>query len=181
MKTDAALKMLEIKIEDLIADPQNVRRHDEKNIAAIKGSLARFGQQKPIVINADGVVIAGNGTLAAARDLGWQTIKAVRSALVGDEATAYSIADNRTGELAAWDQEALQAQLQALHEVDASILDAMGFTAADLAMGGEAADREVDLPELTFRVIVVCKTEQDQAALFERLRTEGYECQLLMS
>lgn len=181
MKTSAALKMDEIDISDLRPDPLNVRKHDEKNLTAIKASLQRFGQQKPIVINAENIVIAGNGTLAAARDLGWTKIKVVRSSLQGDDATAYSIADNRTAELAMWDNDALQAQLTALHAVDPTMLEAVGFDEKMLAKEIGNDGREVELPDISFRVIVLCKTEEDQAALFERLRAEGHECQLLMS
>ena len=62
----------ETKIEDLHFDPANVRKHDEKNLEAIKSSLLRFGQQKPIVVDGKGIVIAGNGTLTAAKALGWE-------------------------------------------------------------------------------------------------------------
>ena len=103
MKTKTAIvKDMEIEdvpVDSLHNDPANVRKHGEQNLAAIKASLARFGQQKPIVVNADGVVIAGNGTLMAARALNWRTVKAVRTNLAGSEATAFAIADNRTAEI----------------------------------------------------------------------------------
>ena len=68
MKTETA------NLSDLAIDPANVRKHDDRNLAAIKSSLSRFGQQKPIVIRPDGSVVAGNGTLAAAQSLGWETL-----------------------------------------------------------------------------------------------------------
>ena len=94
-----------VSIDSLQFDPANVRKHGEKNLAAIKSSLARFGQQKPIVVDANGVCRAGNGTLAAAKALGWKEVAIVRSPLAGAEATAYAIADNRTSELAEWDDD----------------------------------------------------------------------------
>lgn len=57
-----------ISIVDLQLDPHNSRKHPDKNLAAIKGSLSKFGQQKPIVIDKNNVVIAGNGTLQAAKE-----------------------------------------------------------------------------------------------------------------
>lgn len=107
-----------LPIDSLHADPANVRKHGEKNLAAIKASLARFGQQKPIVVDAKGVVRAGNGTLAAAKELGWETINVVRTPLAGSEATAFAIADNRTSELAEWDEVGLAEQLRALQSED---------------------------------------------------------------
>jgi ParB-like chromosome segregation protein Spo0J len=92
-------------------DPKNARRHDAKNIEAIKKSIAIFGQQKPIVIDDQDQVIAGNGTLEAAKQLGLTTLKCVVSDLDTIEKKAYAIADNRTGELAEWDVPELTEQL----------------------------------------------------------------------
>ena len=69
-KTNTTRETLHVEpasVDSLSADPANVRTHDKRNIDAIKASLRRFGQQKPIVVDGDGVVVAGNGTLAAAQ------------------------------------------------------------------------------------------------------------------
>jgi len=121
-----------VMIDELDCDPANVRAHDSKNLDAIKSSLRRFGQQKPIVVNEKGIVIAGNGTLTAARALGWDSINIVKTVLEGSEATAYAIADNRTGELAEWDEEALAKQLSALQIEDEALVEAAGFSDAEL-------------------------------------------------
>jgi ParB-like chromosome segregation protein Spo0J len=121
-----------VDIKTLAADPANVRKHDRRNLDAIKGSLQRFGQQKPIVVDADGVVRAGNGTLAAARELGWTHIDVVRTDLTGVDATAYAIADNRTAELAEWDDEILAATLNSL-ALEEGLLEAAGYDEEELA------------------------------------------------
>jgi len=54
-------------------------------------------------VDAKGIVLAGNGTLTAAKELGWTEIQIVRTELAGVEATAFAIADNRTAELAEWE------------------------------------------------------------------------------
>jgi len=92
-----------IALVDLSLDPSNVRKHSRRNLDAIKASLRKFGQQKPIVVDAKGIVLAGNGTLTAAKELGWTEIQIVRTELAGVEATAFAIADNRTAELAEWE------------------------------------------------------------------------------
>jgi ParB-like chromosome segregation protein Spo0J len=121
-----------ISIAELACDPANVRAHDAKNLDAIKGSLQRFGQQKPIVVDEKGIVVAGNGTLTAARALGWDSINVVQTDLAGAEAVAYAIADNRTAELAEWDDEALAKQLSALQIEDEALVEAAGFSDAEL-------------------------------------------------
>jgi ParB-like chromosome segregation protein Spo0J len=137
------MKSQTAKIADLLLDPANVRTHSERNLQAIKASLVRFGQQKPIVVDANGIVRAGNGTLEAARALGWETIKIVRTPLLGSEATAYAIADNRTSELAEWDDDALASTLQALREEEVDLAD-MGFTDDDVAALIGEAGKDVD-------------------------------------
>lgn len=140
-------------VSELVNDPANVRKHSERNLEAIKGSLLRFGQQKPIVVGSDGVVVAGNGTLEAARQLGWQEVAIVKTRLEGSDRTAYAIADNRTGELAEWDDAALAEQLSALAIDDEELLAAAGFDSDDLerlindsfAESSSSNDTEVDL------------------------------------
>ena len=145
-----ALKMAveDVPVDSLTFDPANVRKHPEANLAAIKASLTRFGQQKPIVVDAKGVVVAGNGTLAAAKAMGWRTVKAVRTNLAGAEATAFAIADNRTAELAEWDEAALHQQLAAIAIDDEELLAATGFDEKELAKLAAAAAPEVNEDEV---------------------------------
>lgn len=103
-----------IEISKLNLDPSNARKHPTKNINAIKGSLAKFGQQKPIVVDKNNVVIAGNGTLEAAKALGWSKINMVKTSLTGTEAIAFALADNRTSEIAEWDWDILSKTLEGL-------------------------------------------------------------------
>lgn len=126
-----SLQPLAIPISSLNHDPANARKHPEKNLDAIKSSLAKFGQRKPIVVQRDGMIVrAGNGTLAAAKALGWSEIAAVLVDEDNASAAQYAIADNRTGELAEWDQETL-ASLVATMDPDS--LNAIGFDEKDVA------------------------------------------------
>ncbi len=117
------------QISDLVFDPINARKHPTKNIEAIKGSLAKFGQQKPIVINDKNIVIAGNGTLAAAKELGWKNINCVVSDLDDLNQMAFALADNRTSELAEWDLDIVNQQLAQLEmnnfDVEVLMFDAL--------------------------------------------------------
>jgi site-specific DNA-methyltransferase (adenine-specific) len=115
-------------IEDLTLDPRNARTHSQKNLDAIAASLTKFGQRKPIVITSDGVVLAGNGTLEAAKSLGWDHIDVSVTPADWDidTARAYALADNRTAELAEWDEAILAQQLLELHDADFDI-EALGF------------------------------------------------------
>jgi ParB-like chromosome segregation protein Spo0J len=123
------LNVIRVKIETLKSDPENARKHSEKNLSAIAKSLEKFGQRKPIVVW-QGFVIAGNGTLEAAKKLGWTdiSITTVPHDWSHEQARAYAIADNRTSELAEWDTNLLTNQLIDLDSVGFEITD-LGFDA----------------------------------------------------
>jgi ParB-like chromosome segregation protein Spo0J len=131
-KTKADLKTEVVDIDSVSPDAANVRTHPDRNLASIKESLARFGQQKPIVVDADGVIRAGNGTWEAAKAMGWAKIAVVRTSLEGLEARAYAIADNRTTDLSQWDDPLLVDALQALSDEDGSLTLAAGFTEEEI-------------------------------------------------
>ena len=111
-----ALKTETVPIESISTDPANARSHGERNLEAIRDSLRAFGQQKPIVVDGRGIVIAGNGTLEAAKRLGWTEIAIVRTDLEPGQATAFGIADNRTAELADWNDEVLRSLLDTMDD-----------------------------------------------------------------
>ena len=121
-----------VAIESLALDPNNARKHSKRNLDAIKASLSKFGQRKPIVVH-NNVVIAGNGTLEAAKSLGWTeiTISRCPADWDADTAKAYALADNRSSELAEWDDAILATQLLDLDEMGWDIED-IGFSQKDL-------------------------------------------------
>ena len=124
------LRPLAVAVGSLIPDAANARRHDPRNLDAIKASLARWGQRTPLVVRQrDNVVLKGNGTLEAAKALDWAFIAALPVEDDGAESIAYAIADNRSAELAAWDDETLASLLQNLDE---ELRDLAGFSGEEL-------------------------------------------------
>ncbi len=130
------LRVLAVPIATLKLDTSNARKHNERDLAAIKGSLARLGQRLPLIVQKQGlIVLAGNGRLLAAQQLGWTHVAAVVVDESEVEATAFALADNRSSELADWDDEALDRLLQSLTE---DIFEFNGFNSDDL---GELLDK----------------------------------------
>jgi ParB-like chromosome segregation protein Spo0J len=112
----------EVEIKTLKQDPDNARIHNTRNLGSIKTSLESFGQQKAIVILEDGKIIAGNGTVQAMIELGWDTVFAtVFDSDKENDAIAYAIADNKTAELAEWDFEMLAKNFDKI-KVDTDLL-----------------------------------------------------------
>lgn len=140
------MKIVRKAIADLHLDPANARQHPERNRAAIQASLKRFGQQKPIVVTTAGMVVAGNGTLDAAKSIGWTEIDCVVTDLEGIDITAFGIADNRTSELAEWDDTVLTELLDHLKH-EGFDLDDAGFTDGELEAMLKAEQEPADIEE----------------------------------
>jgi DNA modification methylase len=85
--------------------------------------------------------------LTAAQELGWTEIQIVRTELVGVEATAFAIADNRTAELAEWEEDKLSQVLQSIKVEDADLLAATGYDAAEVDKMSKAEVTEGEVPE----------------------------------
>ena len=175
------LRPLAVPIADLTPDAANARRHDQRNLDAIAASLSRWGQRLPIVVQREGMVVrAGNGRLAAAKSLGWTHIAAVVVDDTSVEAVAFAIADNRTAELATWDDETLASLLDTLPK---DVLPDTGFTDAELADLMEkltpAEPKEgLQLTE-QLGVLIECETEAQQREIYEEMEQRGLKCRVL--
>lgn len=127
-----ALAALAVPIDSVRPNPANTRKHEAPSLDALKVSLAKYGQRKPIVVQKSGMLVrAGNGMLAAARELGWTHIAAVVVDESNVDAVAYELMDNKSAELSTWESEALALQLSSLKEDDID-LALTGFTEAEL-------------------------------------------------
>ena len=106
------LKIEKVAINSLTPDPANARKHDERNIKAIADSLKQFGQRKPITVTPDSIVVTGNGTMQAAKSLGWSEIVIARTPVgwTWEQIRAWAIADNQTALLGEWDDKVLADQ-----------------------------------------------------------------------
>ena len=124
-------------IEDLTPDPRNARRHTPRNIGVIERSLGEVGAARSIVIDEDGVILAGNATTEAAMQAGITRVRVIeadgneliavqRRGLTPEQKVKLALADNRAAELAEWEPDVL-AEIAA--EMDVSGL----FRADELA------------------------------------------------
>ena len=106
---------------------ENNPRRNETAVDAVAASIREFGWQQPIVVDKDGVIIAGHTRYKAAKKLGLAEVPVVvADKLTEEQIKAYRLADNKSGELAEWDFAALEEELAAISEIDMS---AFGFDA----------------------------------------------------
>ena len=123
------LEKLQVPIEGLRPYHRNPRQGD---VGAIMQSLEHHGQYRPIVVNSrTQEVLAGNHTLEAARQLGWNQIAATFVDVDDDQAARIVLIDNRANDLATYDADALTSLLQEL-AADEGGLTGTGFDGDDL-------------------------------------------------
>lgn len=112
------MNITETPIEKIIPYENNPR-HNEAAIDAVAASIREFGFKVPIVIDRDGVIVAGHTRVAAARRLGLETVPAIiADDLTDEQIKAFRLADNRTAELAGWDEDLLAEELAAIADID---------------------------------------------------------------
>ena len=115
------LAQLRVPIESLQPYPANPRRGD---VDAIKRSLEHHGQYRPIVVNErTRQVLAGNHTLRAASELGWREIAATFVDVDDEQAARIVLVDNRTNDVAGYDDRELVELLQSLPDFDGTGYD----------------------------------------------------------
>ena len=183
------LRALAVPIGDLYFHPRNPRKHSEKNIAAIRGSLRQNGQYRPAVASTRTgklVIVVGNGMLAAALAEGWTHLAVEPKDLTEARENELAVTDNQTAALAEWDQEILAAVMRDVDTANDPDLDRM---LAELAeeeklipkdQSQSAPDQSNELQD-DWRVIIDCADETGQLALIERLTGEGLTCRALTS
>ncbi len=119
-------------IDGLIPDVRNSRTHSDEQVGQLCGSILEFGFTNPLLINAQGVVIAGHARLAAARKLGMTEVPVlVLDHLSETQRRALVLADNKLALNAGWDMEMLRVELDALAE-EGFDLDLVGFSDEEL-------------------------------------------------
>lgn len=151
------MEVVDVPLSSLAHDEKNARKHNSRNIEEVKRSLAAFGQHAPLVVQRKGSrVLVGNARLEAMRALGWETAAVVFVDDDDETAVRRALADNRTAELAEWDDAVLAELLSSLEE----LVDIPGWTDDELrAMvdelsGEKAALRDAAVVTLRERFIV---------------------------
>jgi hypothetical protein len=182
-KKEKTMKIENRKIET-IAPYFNNPRNNDSAVSAVIMSLQEFGWQQPIVVDKDGVIVVGHTRYKAAKILRMKTVPVVvMSGKSPEQIQAYRIADNRTGELADWDKDLLDIEIQDLSEVEFD-LELTGFNLEDFGLNDNSPKKtkaKREAVEENFLVVVECKNESEQLSLLTRFQTEGIKCKALIS
>lgn len=148
------MQVEQISVERLIPYARNSRTHSDAQVAQIAASIREFGFTNPILIDADGGIIAGHGRVMAARKLGLADVPCIRLAHLSEaQRRAYIIADNKLALNAGWDEQMLALEFNELGDLGFD-LELTGFDSneldellADLDGEGDGATDADAVPE----------------------------------
>lgn len=132
---------------------RNARTHSDKQVEQIAASISRFGFNSPILVDGDGVIIAGHGRRLAAKKLKMTEVPVIPvEHLTPEELVAYRLADNRIAQGAGWDDATLRADFLELQSADIGFeMELTGFstTEIDLIIDGKGKRKDdAELPVL---------------------------------
>ena len=173
------MNIIEKRVKDLKPYEKNPRLNDDA-VKYVAESISQFGFRVPIVIDNDNNIVCGHTRWKACKKLKIDTVPCVvADDLTEEQIRAYRLADNRVAEKAEWDLALLDTELAEIETIDMTLLGFDGGTSKqDGVEKGDSTGTSFTYQE-QYGVIVMCRNEQEQEAVFNRLTEEGYECKVV--
>lgn len=132
----------QLPLETLRPHPRNARVHSKRQIHQIAASIEEFGFNNPLLIDREGVILAGHGRFEAAKELNLSSVPVIRIERLSEEQKrAFRLADNKIALNAGWNVELLEADFKEMSALNLSFdLEITGFETAeiDLLIDGSA-------------------------------------------
>jgi site-specific DNA-methyltransferase (adenine-specific) len=136
------------KIDEITPYEKNPRINDDA-VDAVAKSIKEFGWRSPIVVDLEGVIVAGHTRWKSAKLLGLKQVPVhVAKELTPEQIKAFRIADNKTGEIAEWNYELLPLELSELQGMDFD-LSLLGFDTSELEAILNGPEDEVVIDGMT--------------------------------
>lgn len=160
------------KLSEIKPYERNPRKNDQA-VDAVAESIRQCGYVAPIIVDEDGIILAGHTRYKALKKLGRDEAEVVvKSGLTDEQKRKYRLLDNKTNELAEWDFDLLAEELEGLD-----------FGALELDWGLDAEVNELkERQEASFHetisVVIDCQTDEEAEEIFSRLNEEGYHCRI---
>ena len=156
-------------------------RNNDNAVDSVVNSVKQFNFNVPITVDKNGVIVSGHTRYKAAKKLGLERVPViVLDDLTDDEIKAYRLADNKTGELAGWNIELLNNELQDLTLTDIDMSD-FGFDLDNV----EASEIDVTNKDLSdtfnekYELKVTCENESQLEELYNELAGREFKCSIL--
>ena len=168
------MEIINKKIEELKAYKNNPR-NNEKAVDYVANSIKEFGFKVPIIIDKNNEIIAGHTRLKASIKLGLKEVPCIiADDLTEEQVKAFRLADNKVSEIAEWDFSLLDEELNNILDIDMSEFGFEFDVKDNEETKKDLSEKEFD----EYNIIIKCKDENELENLYNKLTSEGYECQI---
>ena len=138
------MQIISKKIEE-IKEYENNPRNNDNAVEYVARSIKDFGFKMPIIIDKNNVIVAGHTRYKAAKELNLTEVPCiVADDLTDEQIKAFRLVDNKSAELAEWNLELLNIELENIHDIDMNLYN---FELSELLDNVIEDDYEIELPE----------------------------------
>ncbi|HHJ7436735.1 TPA: ParB N-terminal domain-containing protein [Streptococcus pyogenes] len=163
------------KLSEITPYKNNPRNNDEA-VGPVAESIKEFGFKVPIVVDKNGEIINGHTHYKAAQKLGLETVPViVADDLSEEQIKAFRLADNKVGEIAVWDLDLLNEELNDILDLDMS---AFGFELEIDDENQENLDADFEEIEDDSVLIVEAESEEELEKLYDEFVERGFKCRV---
>lgn len=169
------MEIINMLLTELVPYEKNPRKNDEA-VKYVAESIRQFGFKVPIIIDKDGVIVAGHTRYKAAKNLKMKEVPCIVADDLSDEQIkAFRLADNKVAEKAEWDFDLLSDELEGLFDID---MEAFGFDDVVVSENPEINRREKSIDVGTLNIIIDCESEEDMRYKYETITGVGIKCRV---
>lgn len=162
------------KLTDITPYENNPRRNDEA-VKYVAESIRQFGFKVPLIVDQNGIIIAGHTRYKAAIKLGIKEVPCIiADDLTEEQIKAFRLADNKVSEIAEWDMELLEIELD---DITFDMGD-FGFDEIQYEDEPVKEQKEVKLGADNYQIIIDCESEYDCEIKYNQLLEMGIECRI---
>lgn len=138
------MQIISKKIEE-IKEYENNPRNNDNAVEYVARSIKDFGFKIPIIVDKNNVIVAGHTRYKAAKELNLTEVPCiVADDLTDEQIKAFRLVDNKSAELAEWNLELLNIELENIHDIDMNLYN---FELSELLDNVIEDDYEIELPE----------------------------------
>ena len=161
------MKVKTLKLTEIKPYWRNPRQNDNA-VAVVKDSIQQFGFSQPILLDSEGVIVAGHTRYRAAMELGMESVPTITLDLTPEKAKAFRIADNKAGEFSAWDNDKLVQELRELPELKGM----------EIFFKGDELERMMaTVQNVTIQQVTQANVNQQQQNADSRMQTQSEDTQ----
>lgn len=167
------MNLVKKDINEIFPYANNPRKNDSA-VDAVAESIRQCGYIAPIIVDEDGVILAGHTRYKALKKLGrdWAEV-IVKDGLTEEQKKKYRLLDNKTGELASWDFELLSNEIEGL-DFDGLSLGWEVYGISDRELN-DLMSEEVEMrTKKKTMVVVETETNEEAQAVANVLKENGY-------